>query len=47
MQRDEVESVRWMEIEAVLSAAQDKAPGFCLFEDEIRMLIEGLKEQKG
>ena len=47
LQRDEVESVRWMEIESVLSAAQDKAPGFCLFEDEIRMLIEGLKEQKG
>lgn len=43
LQKSEVESVRWMEIHEVLKAAKDKAPGFCLFEDEIEMLIHYLE----
>lgn len=43
LQESEVESVRWMEIHEILKAAKDKDPGFCLFEDEIEMLIKYLE----
>lgn len=47
LQPEEVESVRWMEISEVLHAAETGAPGYCLFADEIRMLIRWLERNKG
>ena len=42
LQKEEVESVKWMRIEDVLAAVKAHAPGYCLFEDEIEMLSEVL-----
>ena len=38
LQKEEVESVKWMKIEDVLAAVKAHDPGYCLFEDEIEML---------
>ena len=46
LQKEEVESVRWMEIGEVLRAAESGDPGFCLFADEIRMLKDFLVSAK-
>ena len=42
LQKEEVESVKWMRIEDVLAAVKAHDPGYCLFEDEIEMLSEVL-----
>ena len=42
LQKEEVESVKWMRIEDVLAAVKAHDPGYCLFEDEIEMLFEVL-----
>ena len=39
LQASEVESVKWMDIHEAFRAAKKEEPGFCLFEDEIGMLI--------
>lgn len=43
LQKEEVESVKWMKIEDVLAAVKARDPGYCLFEDEIEMLDEVLR----
>ena len=43
LQKEEVESVKWMDIDEVLSAVRSHDPGYCLFEDEIMMLKEAFK----
>mgnify|MGYP000578695886 FL=1 len=43
LQKEEVESVKWMKIEDVLASVKAHDPGYCLFEDEIEMLCGGLK----
>ena len=43
LQKEEVESVKWMKIEDVLAAVKAHDPGYCLFEDEIEMLCGVLK----
>lgn len=47
LQESEVESVRWMDIREVLRVTKEKDPGFCLFEDEIEMLIGYLEPENG
>ena len=42
LQKEEVESVKWMKIEDVLASVKAHDPGYCLFEDEIEMLSEVL-----
>ena len=42
LQKEEVESVKWMRIEDVLASVKAHDPGYCLFEDEIEMLSEVL-----
>ena len=42
LQKEEVESVKWMRIEDVLAAVKAHDPGYCLFEDGIEMLSEVL-----
>lgn len=44
LQKEEVESVKFMDINDVLEAARENAPGFCLFADEIEMLKEYLEQ---
>ena len=43
LQKEEVESVKWMKIEDVLASVKAHDPGYCLFEDEIEMLCGVLK----
>ena len=43
LQKEEVESVKWMKIEDVLASVKAYDPGYCLFEDEIEMLCGVLK----
>jgi len=45
LQESEVESVRWMDVHEILRVTRDGDPGFCLFEDEIEMLIEYLEAE--
>lgn len=45
LQESEVEEVRWFPIREALAAAKEKRPGFCLFEDEIQMLLDYLEPE--
>lgn len=44
LQTSEVESVRWMDLEDALRAAKTQAEGFCLEEEELRLLKKWLLE---
>ena len=38
LQKEEVDSVKWMSLEECLEAARRKRPGYCLFEEELLMI---------
>lgn len=44
LQADEVESVRWMDLEKACRAAKTQADGFCLQERELLLLKNWLSE---
>ena len=44
LQADEVESVRWMDLEKACQAAKTQADGFCLQEGELLLLKKWLSE---
>ena len=44
LQADEVESVRWMDLERACQAAKTQADGFCLQEGELLLLKNWLSE---
>ena len=44
LQADEVESVRWMDLEKACQAAKTQADGFCLQEGELLLLKNWLSE---
>ena len=46
LQKEEVESVCWMEVSQVLASARGDA-GFCLFADEVAMVKEYLEKEIG
>ena len=43
LQESEVESVLWMELHEIERAVREKRPDFCLFQDEIELLISCLE----
>ncbi|MEY8394186.1 NUDIX domain-containing protein [Lachnospiraceae bacterium 45-P1] len=47
LQESEVESVLWMELHEIEQAVREKRPDFCLFHDEIELLISCLEGREG
>ena len=44
LQKEEVEAVRWMTMSDCLSEVRKANPAFCIIEDELRLLMEGLEK---